>query len=118
MLVDCHFFWGFPVPGDLRERLQAPADMVSVRRGPFGRPALRLSQTRVGADVPAAGVRVLAGWTLGTGGCHCHIRFQLDVRIAEEEKKSFDVKLGLFANWRVCFRMLVDECSCWPNLCF
>lgn len=58
------------MPGDLRERLQAPADVVSVWRGPFRRPALRLGQTRVGADVPAAGVRLLAGRTLGTGECH------------------------------------------------
>lgn len=71
------FLFRFPVPGDLRERLQAPADVVSVRRGSFGRPALRLGQTRVGADVPAAGVRLLAGRALGTGECLLRIGFQL-----------------------------------------
>lgn len=75
--VGFHFLFRFPVPGDLRERLQAPADVVSVRRGSFGRPALRLGQTRVGADVPAAGVRLLAGRALGTGECPLPVAFQL-----------------------------------------
>lgn len=87
VFVDCNYFVLLSaVPGDLRERLQAPADLVSVRRGPFGRPTLRLGQTRVGADVPAAGVRLLAGRTLGTGESPCHIHFQLDVKWL----KSFD----------------------------
>lgn len=74
------------MPGDLRERLQAPADVVSVRRGPFRRPALRLGQTRVGADVPAAGVRLLAGRTLGTGECPRRSDFQLKGRCKLDRK--------------------------------
>lgn len=74
------------MPGDLRERLQAPADVVSVRRGPFRRPALRLGQTRVGADVPAAGVRLLAGRTLGTGECPRRSDFRLKGRCKLDRK--------------------------------
>lgn len=56
-----------PVPGDLWERLQASSDLVSVRWGASGWSFLWLLKTRVGADVSAAGMCLLAGRPLGTG---------------------------------------------------
>lgn len=70
----CLHDWGVcTVPSDVWERLQAPSDLVSVRRRAARRAFLQLAQTGVGAGVSAAGMCILAVRLLGPGeDTHTH----------------------------------------------